>query len=286
MSTYTRMQTFVAVIQENSFNQAAAKLNTSAAEVSRRISALESELKVKLINRTTRKLTLTKLGEIYYEDCKCIIQAVDAANHKILSQQEEPTGTLTVHYFTMTDLLPILPNFIKQYPKITLKLIRAEVIPDFSNKDLDITIGLTEDAPIPENCVRKKIGMSHYTLCCSPQYLKSSKPIKKPADLSGHQYITHTGRTGGDTEFFKTYLSIHLPPYLYMNDSEEMIKAATAHMGIILIHADRVQEQLKNKQLVHVLPDYALPTFNRYIIYPYDRYLERKIRVFLDCFDQ
>ena len=280
------MKTFVAVIQENSFNQAATKLNTSAAEVSRRISALESELKVKLINRTTRKLTLTKLGEVYYEDCTRIIQEIENANQKILAQQEEPTGTLTVHYFTMSDLMPILPDFIKKYPKVTLRLIRAEVMPDFTNKEIDITIGLTEDAPIAENCVRKKIDASSYTLCCSPQYLKESKnPIKKPADLTGHHYITHAGRKGGEVEFFKTYLGIHFPPYLYMNDSEEMIKAASANLGIILIHRDRVEEQLKNKQLVQVLANYKLPTFNRYVVYPFDRYLERKIRVFLDCFN-
>ncbi len=285
MSIYTKMKTFVAVIQENSFNQAAAKLETSGAEVSRRISALESELKVKLINRTTRRLTLTKLGEVYYEDCRRIIDEVEAANQKILAQQEEPTGTLTVHYFTMSDLSPILPVFMKKYPKVTLRLIRAEVMPDFSNKEIDICIGLTEDAPIAENCVRKKIGVSSYSLCCSPQYLKESKPIKKPTDLMGHHYISHGGRTGGEVEFFKNYLGINLPPYLFMNDSEEMIKAATAHLGIILIHVDRVEEQLQNKQLVQVLPEHSLPTFNRYVIYPYDRYLERKIRVFLDCFE-
>ncbi len=286
MGTYTKMKTFVAVIQENSFNQAATKLNTSAAEVSRRISALEAELKVKLINRTTRKLTLTKLGGVYFEDCTRIIQEIENANQKILAQQEEPTGTLIVHYFTMSDLLPILPAFVKKYPKVTLRLIRNEVMPDFTNKEIDISIGLTEDAPIAENCVRKKIGVSSYTLCCSPQYLKESKkPIKKPGDLTGHHYITHAGRRKGDGEFFKTYLGINLPPYLYMNDSEEMIKAATAHLGIILIHRDRVEEQLKNKQLVQVLSNYKLPTFNRYVIYPYDRFLEIKIRVFLDCFE-
>lgn len=285
MGTYTKMKTFVAVIQENSFNQAATKLNTSAAEVSRRISALESELKAKLIMRTTRKLTLTRLGEIYYEDCRRIIQEVEAANSKILSQQEEPTGTLTVHYFTMSDLLPMLPNFLKRYPKVTLKFVRAEVMPDFANKEIDVTIGLTEDAPIAENCVRKKIGVSRYSLCCSPQYLKTFKPIKKPTDLIGHRYIAHAGRTGGDAEFFKTFLGIRLPPYLYMNDSEEMIRAATTHLGIILIHLDRVEDKLKSKQLVQILPKHELPTVNRYIVYPYDRYLERKVRVFLDCFD-
>jgi len=285
MGTYTKMKTFVTVIQENSFNQAAAKLDTSAAEISRRISALEAELKVKLINRTTRKLTLTRLGEIYYEDCKKIIEEVNLANQKILSQQLEPSGVLSVHYIDSEDIFPILSTFTCQYPKVTLRLHKAERLPDFGKHPIDITIGLSEDAPIPENCVRKKINKTRYVLCCSPAYLEQSKPIKKPLDLSSHRYISHSGRQQDDTVFFKNEIAIHIPPFIYMNDSEEMVKAALLHIGLIWVHEYRVHEQLKNKQLVEVLPAYAKPAINRYIVYPYDRYLERKIRVFLDFFE-
>lgn len=285
MGMYTKMRTFVTVIQENSFNQAANKLNTSAAEISRRISALETELKAKLINRTTRKLTLTSLGEIYYEDCKKVLIEVDLANQRILSQQQEPSGILSVHYIASEDILPILPEFTRQYPKVILKLQKSESLPDFKRQELDVMVGLSEDAPLPENCVRKKISKTRYILCCSPEYLSASKPIKKPIDLNGHLYITHIGRLSQeDTVFFKNDLTIHIKPYLYMNDSEEMIKAALSHLGLVWVHEYRAHELLKSKRLVEVLPEYALPSLNRYIIYQYDRYLERKIRVFLDFF--
>lgn len=284
MGTYTKMKTFVTVVQEHSFNQAATKLKTSAAEVSRRISALEADLKVKLINRTTRKLALTQLGEIYYEDCKKILFEVHAANQRILSQQEEPSGILCVHYIESSEILPMLQRFIHQYPQVTLKLFKAEQMPDFDKQKMDMTIGLSEYAPIPENCVRKKIGKNRYVLCGSPAYLAQTKPIKKPSDLSVHRYISHIGRMQDGKIEFKDDITIHIQPFLFMNDSEEMVKVAMMDLGLILVHESRVRDYLKAKQLVEVLPQYALPEVNCYIVYPYARYLERKIRVFLDFF--
>ena len=280
MGTYTKMKTFVTVIQENSFNQAAQKLATSAAEISRRISALEEELKVKLINRTTRKLSLTQLGEIYYEDCKRIISDVDSANQKMISQQQEPSGILSI--IVSDNIYPMIREFTKRYPKIILKLNRIESLPDFNQQETDIIIGISETAAIPDDCVRKLIGKTRYVLCCSPEYLAQTKGIKKPLDLNLHRYIAHTNRPSADTILFKNDLSIHVIPAFYLNDSQEMVNAALAHLGLIWVHDYRVNEYLKNKQLVEVLSEYALPAVNRYLVYKYNRYLESKIRAFVD----
>ena len=286
MGIYTKMKTFVAVIQENSFNQAAIKLGTSAAEISRRVSSLEAELKAKLINRTTRKLTLTSLGEAYFEDCKKVINDIDAANQRILFQQQEPSGVLVVHYISSDDVLPIVSEFTRQYPKVVLKLYKVESMPDFEKKEIDVMVGLSEDAPIPENCVRKKISKTRYVLCASPDYLAQAKAIKKPKDLSHHLYITHLGRVALEHMLpFKNDLTIHVTPSIYMNDSEELVKAALAHLGLIWVHDYRVREQLKNNELVEVLADYALPPLNRYLVYRYEQHLESKIRVFLDLYN-
>lgn len=285
MTTLSQMKTFVCVIQQNSFNQAAKKLGTSAAEVSRRISSLEEQLKVKLINRTTRKLTLTKLGEVYYGDCKKIIASVEDATQKMLSQQREPTGKLSIQYFYFEDIKPILSDFTCKYPKVQLNLYQIEKAPDFKNFPFDLTVGLSESAAIPDNWVRKKLKKSVYCVCCSPNYLAKVGPIKKPSDLSNQRYIAHIGREREGVLHFKNDISIHIEPYLYMSKTEEMIKAALADMGIVMLHKDRVETYLQNNQLTEVLSNYALPAVNRYIVYPYERYLERKIRVFLDCFD-
>ncbi len=285
MGTYTKMRTFVTVVEENSFNRAATHLNTSGAEISRRISALEDDLKTKLINRTTRKLTLTKLGEIYYEDCKRILTLVQEANQKILSQQQEPTGELIIHYIASGDIIPKLGEFMQRYPSLILKLHRAERMPDFEREPFDITIGLSEHAPIPENCVRKKIGAVRNILVASPDYLARYKPIRKPADLCGHRYISHLARTNDKILEFNNGITIHLTPCLYMNDTEEMIKAAKENLGIVYIHEDRIGDALQRKELIEILPEYCRPAVNYFIVYQYDRYLEQKIRVLLDFFE-
>ncbi len=282
MSIYTKMLTFVTVIQENSFNQAGKKLGTSAAEISRRISALEEALKVKLINRTTRKLTLTQLGEIYYEDCKKIIADLDNANQKMLAQQIEPSGVLSI--IVSTDIFPLLDEFTKRYPKIILKLSRIETLPDFTQNDTDIIIGLSESKALPDDYVRKLIGKTRYVLCCTPEYLLQAKRINKPLDLNYHRYIAHSNRPSADTVLFKNELSIRVCPSLYLNDSQEMVKAALSHLGIIWVHEYRVTEFLKTKQLVEVLSEYASPPINHYIVYKYNRYLESKIRAFVDFY--
>ncbi len=282
MGTYTKMKSFVTVIQENSFNQAAKKLATSAAEISRRISALEEELKVKLINRTTRKLTLTQLGEIYYEDCKNIIKDVESANQKMISQQQEPSGILSI--IVSDNIFPIINEFTKRYPKIILKLNKIESLPDFNQQETDIIIGLSESSIIPEDCVRKLISKTRYVLCCSPEYLAQTKAIKKPLDLNHHRYIAHSNRPSADIIFFKKELSIHVTPSFYLNDSQEMVKAALNHLGLIWVHDYKVKEYLSNKQLIEVLSEYALPEVNRYLVYKYNRYLESKIRAFVDFY--
>jgi DNA-binding transcriptional LysR family regulator len=283
MSTFTKLETFVAVVEAHSFNRAAEKLGTSPAEVSRRISALEADLKTKLIHRTTRKLTITSLGEAYYADCKKILEEMSAANRRILSQQEEPSGTLTILYYYSDDIIHLLPVFTKRYPKIMLKLIKQEQLPDFKQQGIDIAIGLSEDAPIAENCVRKKIDKIRYVICASPDYLANYRPIKKPADLSGHCYISHTGRYR-EKLIFNNNEEISLPASLLMNDSEEMVKAAVEGLGLIWVHGYRVKKHIENSKLVEVLPKYALPEMNRYIVYRYDEYIDIKIRVFLEMF--
>lgn len=284
MGTYTKMKTFVTVIEENSFNRAALKLHTSGAEISRRISSLEEDLKTKLITRTTRKLTLTKLGEIYFADCKRILNDLTEANKKILSQQQEPSGELSIHYISSLDVIPKLAEFMRRYPKIFLKLYRAERMPDFTKETFDITIGLSEYAPFPENCVRKKIGKVRNLLVATPEYLARHHPIRKPADLHGHAYISHVARINDTVLEFKKDISVQVTPCLYMNDTEEMIKAALEHIGIVYVHEDRMRELLKEKRLVEILPDYVLPPVNYYMVYQYDRYLEPKMRVLLDFY--
>ncbi len=286
MGTFTKMKTFITVIEENSFNRAAAKLYTSGAEISRRISSLEEDLKAKLIERTTRKLTLTKLGEIYYEDCKRILNDVQASNQKILSQQQEPSGELTIHYISSLDLIPKLSAFLQRYPKISLKLHRAERLPDFDKEDIDITIGLSEYAPLPESYVRKRIGMVQNILVASPRYLAQNKPIKNPSDLLSHKYISHTARINDRVLELKDDIAITLSPYLYMNDTEEMIKAALADLGIVYVHEDRMREHLKHKKLIAVLPDYMRAPVNYYMVYKFDRYLDPKVRALLDFYQE
>lgn len=283
MNTFNKMQTFVTVVEENSFNQAAKKLGTSAAEVSRRVSALEADLNTALLTRTTRKLTLTTLGEAYYKDCKRILEDVAIANNRLLSQTEEPSGKLRINYFDSHDILPRLSEFKQLYPKISLDMIKLEQLPDFSKQEIDITIGISEDAPLADDCVRKKFGEVRYALCASPKYLALRKPIKKAGDLLTHCYIGHINRSK-NTLMLKGDVSVNLEAYMRMNDTDEMVQAALHDLGLIWVHETRVHHLLANGELIEVLPKLAPRALNHYLVYRYNDYIEAKIRVFVDFY--
>ncbi|HAU1295290.1 TPA: LysR family transcriptional regulator [Legionella pneumophila] len=285
MSKFDRITYFIAVVEEHGFAAAARKFGVSTAAVSRQIARLEAELKVELLVRTTRKLSLTDIGARYYQQCKKALLELNEADIAIANSQNEAVGILNVtssRYFAMRFLLPYLPEFMDLNPKLQIKIELAERFPDLAQESIDVLFGVSMEGP-PE-LVRKRVSTTRYVLCASPDYLANNGIPKIPSDLAKHRYITHSMRNPDNLVTFKGDEQIYVEPVLWLNDSRALCECAMLGMGIIKLHEYIVAEALQDGRLIEILPEFQEPHLSVYLYYQASRYLQPKIRRFIDFF--
>jgi len=279
------LESYITVIECNGFAAAAKKLKLSTATISRQIAQLESELRTQLLNRTTRKLSLTETGAQYYAECKKIIQQLTDAEAAISAGQHEATGVLNIfstpHLCTKL-LLPRLAEFMAQNPKLQIKIELGERFPNFTEENVDILFGISLEGP-PE-VIRQRIYSSRYVLSASPAYLKKYGTPQKISDLSQHRYITHVGRPNSTVLSFKKDKTINVTPFLWLNSTQLMLECAVGGMGITNLHDFVVEDALKNKQLIEILPEYQKPEKDVYLYYKKTNHMTTKVRKFIDFY--
>ncbi|KTD38670.1 transcriptional regulator [Legionella nautarum] len=283
MNTIALIQTFCKVVQCRSFTGAAKQLAISPAAVSKQVSLLESELGVSLLERTTRKVLLTSVGEAYYQEVQTVLQALEQANSIISASQTEPQGLLRVkssRYFAETIILPRLPAFSAHYPQIKVDLQIGEQIPHLLDEGLDVVFGMSTQ--VASNSIQKKITTTRYVFCASPEYLARFASPEKPSDLQRHHYLTHSMRNPNDQWIFPSGETIYLNPVLYLNDAAALCDSACRGLGIIALHHYQVAEALKAGKLVEVLPKYRMPLIPVYLFYHPARFIQPKLRVWIE----
>lgn len=276
---------FIQVVEENGFAAAARKQKVSTAAISRQIKLLESHLGIGLLKRTTRHITLTEPGRLYYEECKQTLAGLMHAETIIKSSQVEIRGQLHIlcnPYFAETYIIPKLHSFMQKHPLLTIKLELAERFPDFNKEAVDVAFGISMDGP--QGLVRRQVAKTRYVLCASPSYLKQHGIPKTPAELIKHHYITHTMRQPDNVLTFDDNLEISVKPVLWLNDTRTMCEAAQAGLGLVRLHDYVVQEAIKAGNLTELLPEYHRKSIPIYLYYQKNRFLQPKIRKCIDYF--
>ncbi|SRR5579883_247573 len=285
MSKFDQIATFLAVIEENGFAAAARKKGVSTAAISRQIAALERELGTQLLQRTTRQISLTEIGEEYYQQCKKTLSELHEAENAIANSKNEATGILHVmanRYFAISYLLPTLPEFMKHNPKLRIQFQLAERFPNLEKEKIDILFGVSIEGSA--ELIRRRVKTTRYVLCASPSYLKKHGRPKVPADLVKHRYISHSVREPNDVVVFKDEKMIHVNPHLWLNDSYAMRECAINDMGIVNLHDYIIADDLKEGRLVEILQEFQEPEKNVYLYFRQNRYLQPKIRRFIDFY--
>lgn len=285
MSKLERIQTFLSVIEANGFAAAARIKGISTAAISRQISALETDLGVELIQRTTRQIQLTEIGEVYYQQCKKTLSELNDAEIAISESRNEASGDLRVmvnRYFAAVYLLPKLSEFMKQNPNLRVHLQLAERFPNLEKEGIDILFGVSVEGS--SQLVRRRVTTTRYVLCATPAYLKKYGVPKKPTDLINHRYITHSIRNPNDVIHFKNEVNIHMTPILWLNDAYAMLECALNDMGIVNLHDYMVSEALLQGKLIQILAEYQMPETQVYLYYQQNRFLHAKIRRFIDFY--
>jgi DNA-binding transcriptional LysR family regulator len=286
---FTSVKAFIQVVQAGSFVRAAQTLNLPRNTVTKHIQSLESHLRVKLLNRTTRRISLTNDGTAYYERMVRVVDQWLEAESDLISAQARPHGRLRVDMgSTMATMLvlPALPDFHKRYPELQLDIGVSDRPVDLLGDRVDCVIrGGTLSDP---SLIARRLGSLEFVTCATPEYLASHGTPLHPSDLeNGHQMVryffagTHRRLP---VEFFRANerITVEADYFVAVNDSNALLVAALAGMGVLQTLRFMAEPHFKSGALVQLLEDWSLEPNPIYIVYSPNRHLSARVRVFVD----
>jgi DNA-binding transcriptional LysR family regulator len=286
MNKFQEITTFTAVVDAGSFVKAADRLNMSKAAVSRHLLDLETRLGVRLLHRTTRKLSLTEEGELFYARCQDILETIESAENEITSHSDDASGQLRINAplsFGIRKLAPLWGIFHQKYPKVRLDVVLSDRVVDVVDEGYDIAIRIA--ALSNSTMVSKKLTETRIILCASPTYLKDHGAPKRPADLAAHQIIQYSYWAGKEAWEFTGPAgkeSVIVNPFMQTNNGDTCLVAALAHQGIILQPSFIVGEAIRSGDLVELMPKYRSLELGIYAIFPTRKHIAPKVRVLID----
>lgn len=280
------MRVFLRVIQTGSFSAAAREQNTSQATVSKKISALEDKLGVKLITRTSRELSLTQAGQEYFGHCVSILQEIDEVEANVRSQVSTPKGTLRIAApapIARMLLAPLIAEFLNEYPEIEVDLVIDERHIDLVAEGIDIAIRAKklEDSSL----IARPLFRNPLQLVASPDYLAKHDTPTRPSDLKSHNCIVYTfNRSLNNWHFIEDNQEVSIPVRgsVRSNSGETNLELALAGLGITQLPIWMMDRYLESGELVQVLNDFSSDTVPINAIYPHSRHIPLKIRCFVD----
>mgnify|MGYP000356439483 CR=1 FL=1 len=273
---------FVAVAESESFTGAAKRLTLSTAQVSRQISALEARLSIKLFYRTTRKVSLTQEGELFYRQCRAVLDALEAAERDITNLQQTPHGNIKLTApvtYGEQEILPLINDFLRQYPDIRVNAFLTNQNLDLIEQgyDLAIRIGKLENSSLRA----KKLTRRTNYVCASPAYLERCGTPRSLSALAGHNCLL------GTLDHWRFWQNgqeknIRVKGNIRYNSGTALVDAALKGMGLVKLPHYYLQQHLESGQLVTVLDDFRQQEEVIWGVYPDNRHLSPKIRLLLD----
>ncbi len=286
MVNWEGVSEFVAVAETESFTGAAHRLGISTAQVSRQIGALEARLKVKLFYRTTRKVSITDTGQIYYNHCRQVLDGLAEAERAITDLHQTPTGRLNLTApvtFGESKIAPLVNDFVAQYPALEVTLTLTNQMLDLvaESYDLAIRLGQLEDSTM----MAKRLASRTHYVCASPDYLAAHGVPSTLSELDQHNCLQGTIDYWRFQERAKTR-HIRVKGNLRCNSGWSLVDAALKGIGIIQLPDYYVSTQLETGQLVPILDSFRAPDDGIWAIYPHNRHLSPKVRLLLEHLSQ
>lgn len=275
---------FVTVVRTGSFTAAGLKLGVPKSTLSRQVSRLEQQLGARLLQRTTRKLSMTELGLAYYERCYPAIDEIEQAERVAMDVSGIPKGRLKISApvdLVHRELSALLPEFHRRYPEIELALIVTQDRLDLVAEGIDVAIRGGD--PPDSGFVARKIAPSKVLLCAAPDYLDRRGRPARPEDLRDHDFVSMGRGARALDRIPGPEGPVALPAgWLTANDWSVVLDAVVAGMGIGPMIIQWAREPLQQGRLEHVLPAIGVETGGLYAVYPSRHHLTPKVRVFVD----
>jgi DNA-binding transcriptional LysR family regulator len=286
MDRLEAMSTFLSVAEAGSLSDAARRMRTPLATVSRKVSELESHLSTKLFNRSSRKLVLTDAGTSYLSACKRILADVSEAERTASGEYSAPTGELIVtapvglgRYY----LIPILADFFKAYPDIKANLVLTDRVLSLAQENVDVGLRIGE---LPDSSlIAIPVGATRRIVCASPAYLSARGTPGAPNNLLEHDCIKYSGFASQDVWTFlkgNTTVAVPVQARLTVGSAGAACDAACAGIGITMSFAYSFQHALHSGALTTLLQEFQPPALPVNFVYTADRFLPIKVRAFLD----
>lgn len=286
MDRLTSLTAFVRVVDAGGFSAAARKLNMSTTMVSNHIQALEERLGARLLNRTTRKVSVTEIGKAYYDRCIQILSDLEQADDIAGALQSVPRGTLRIH--SATHMVPfvagVVAKLLSTYPDVKVDLRMGEANVDLIEEGYDVALRMTP--PPDSSLIVRSLATWRHVLCCSHDYLEKHGRLQQLAELTEHNCGRHLNYPFGDEwRFFDRKgapASVRISGSLVTNSGEALRRMVIEGAGIGLLAGFLVSDDLDAGRLVRLLPEYRPVEMSMNAVYPHRHHLSAKVRIFID----
>ena len=287
MASLTDIAVFVQVVASGSFTAAAERLDLSKSVVSKYVTRLEGHLGARLLNRTTRRLSLTEVGRVFYERSRRGLEDIEDATQAVSLLQGEPRGTLRVNVpmsFGILHVAPAVPEFQRMYPDLIVDMNLDDRKVDVIEEGFDVSVRISD---LPDSSlVAKKIAPCKHAIVATPAYLAKHGTPRLPDDLRDHKIISYRYQESALEWHFKTPdqkpLSVTVSGSVTMNNSLAIREAVLENVGITRTPTFVVGKDIQEGRLVPLLTKYECLQVQIYVVYPHRKYLSPKVRAFID----
>jgi len=280
------IKVFISVVEAGSFAGASSLLAMPSTTVSRKVVQLEASLGVKLLHRSTRKLSLTEEGKHYFHLCQQHLVALEQANELIMQAQSEPKGKVRISSpfdFAMQYAQPWIAEFLKKYPEISIELDTSDSYINMVEDRIDVAFrsGHLKDSSL----IARRIGPKYSVCCASPEFLSTAGKIKVPDDLAKlNCLIMGKSQLSNEWHFMKQEKAyqVKVAGRYAASSMHLIIESALSGLGVAYVPIALVKSHLESGKLVQVLTDYDTPQSNMFIIYQSHKYMTKPTRLFID----
>lgn len=285
MDRLTSLEVFSKVVESGGFSAAGRRLNMSTTMVSNHVQALEDRLGARLLNRTTRKVSLTEVGRAYYDRCIQILADIEQADDVAGALQSTPRGTLRVYTAThiVQFVAPVITEFLAAYPDVKVDLSMGERTIDLIEEGFDVAIRLTP--PPDSSLIVRGLATWRHVLCCSQAYVEKLGRPEQLSELAERNCLRHVNYPYDEWRFVDRKgapASVRVSGRLISNSGETLRRAALEGVGIVLAPGFLLHDDLESGRLVRLLPEYRPVEFSMNAVYPHRHHLSAKVRTFID----
>jgi DNA-binding transcriptional LysR family regulator len=283
MEDLERMAIFARVVEAKSFSAAARRLGMSKSLVSKQVARLERSLGARLLNRTTRTMSVTEVGAVFYEHCARMLDEMEEARLAVSRLHGEPRGTLKITApvaFGTLHVAPALPDFLARYPDVSIDMTITDRFADLAEDGYDVALRIAKDPG--QNLVARRLAPVNRNVCATSDYFQRHGVPRTPHDLAHHNCLTYTyldqwHLRGPDGE-----LAVPTSGNLRLNDDEALSQAVLGGLGVALLPTFIIGKDLQAGRLQSVLAQYVPLERHVYAVYLPNRHLSPKVRVFID----